>query len=224
MKDFITKLIDEIIDDWEDNKAPFRLVMISSVKCYMCNKYKTTSDNLRSRYTDDFQGLFNKKGWSYCKDCEYKVDLAEKFYYKHQDYLTYNQTNFLRDADFNFLRVSSNKSIKPYVQESASVLRCSGNSIIRSNNRLLVPITWRSDFNEYQKMIYFSNLIYFNSKFFGKFFNQKPNDKISDKWQDYIKNEYDYSNSWNILLFILDKKNIPNGLIREICFYWGGFN
>ena len=224
MKDFTISIIDKIIEDWEDNKAPFRLVMISSVKCYICGKNKQQYNQLRSRHTDDFDGLYNKKGWSFCLDCEYKVDMAEKYYNLSQNYLTYNQTQFLRDNEFKFFRVSSNKDIKPYVQDSAKVFRCTGNSLINIKNRLLVPLTWKYGVHEYQKLVYLSNLIYFNDKFFGKSFSFEPEDKISSKWLGYIDKEYNYSNGWFILLKILNDKNIPNGLVRDICIYWGGFN
>ena len=49
--------------------------------------------------------------------------MAEKYYNLNQNYLTYNQTQFLRDNEFKFLKVSSNKDIKPYVQDSAKVFR-----------------------------------------------------------------------------------------------------
>ena len=224
MKDFTVQLIDKIIDDWEENKAPFRLVMISSVRCYVCNKYDNEPNNIYCRYTDDFDGLYNKKGWSFCSNCKYKVDLAEKYYSINQNYLTYNDSQFLRDIKFSFLRVSSNKNLKPYIQKYAKIRRSSGNSLVLLNGRLFVPISWTEGFNELQKLIYLSNIIYFNNSYFGKKFNFGPINKISSKWLSYITKEYDYSNSWRILLTVLDRKNIPNGLIREICFYWGGFN
>ena len=78
MKDFTISIIDKIIEDKEDNKAPFRLVMISSVKCYICGRDKQQYNQLRSRHTDDFDWFYiTKKGGHFVPDCEYKVDGRE---------------------------------------------------------------------------------------------------------------------------------------------------
>ena len=58
--------IDNLLTKWIDNNKPFRLVMVESKKCYMCDNKPIET---WSEYTDDFDGKFNRFGWIYCKKC-----------------------------------------------------------------------------------------------------------------------------------------------------------
>ena len=70
--------IDNLLTKWIDNNEPFRLVMVESKKCYMCDK-----NNIETwtEHTDDFNGKYNRYGWLYCKKCASLVELS-KFYYE----------------------------------------------------------------------------------------------------------------------------------------------
>ena len=221
MRDFILSIVDTIITEWEENKNPFRLVMISAKQCYVCDKIKTSIDELRCRHTDDFDGYYNRRGWSYCTKCEYKVDIAEKIYNESKNYLMYSQTKFMRNKDLKFYRISSNPNIIPYLQDKTRVEKNIGNSLTFDNDRLFVPISWDAPDGNYHKMIKLSNIIFFNRNHFGDSFNFEAKKNLGDKWLTYINNEYNYCNVWCTILIKLWKRNIPSGIIREIFYYWG---
>ena len=221
IRDLTVSIIDDIIDLWEENKAPFRMVMISAKYCYICDKEKPLINDLRSRHTDDFSGYFNKYGWSYCKKCEYKVDIAERIYNNSKNYLMYSQTEFMRNKDLKFYRISSNPNITPYIQDKAYVLKSIGNSLMYENGRVYVPVSWDEPDGNYHKMIKLSNILFFNREYFHDSFKFEPKEKIGIKWLGYINSEYNHSNAWSIILNKLWKKNIPSGIIREIFYYWG---
>tara|TARA_B100000925_G_C21825737_1_gene394916 strand:- start:238 stop:690 length:453 start_codon:yes stop_codon:yes gene_type:complete len=146
------------------------------------------------------------------------IDLAEKYYIRSKNYLMYNQTQFLRDGTYRFYRISSSKRIKPYIQCNAKILRETGNSLIKSQNRLYVPISWEYNKDVFQKMIKLSNILYFNRQYFVNGVGLK---NLDNNWNSLVKNEERISKIWLIILKKLYSKNIPNGIIRKINKFWG---
>ena len=217
IKTLLSELFTNVIDDWEYGKEPFRLVMISSVQCYYC-KNIDESDNIYTRYTSDFNGFFNKYGWSFCKDCLPMINMAEYYYKESKNYLMYEQTQYLRDGNYKFYRISSSKKIAPYIQSNAKILRETGNSLIKSNERLYVPISWEYNNDIFQKMIKLSNILFFNRNYF---INGTNIVDINNSWKKLVEKEEQYVTIWSIILGKLNRLNIPNGIIRKISEFWG---
>ena len=216
--------IDNLIDKWINNKKPFRLVLIEAKKCYICddNDIETWSE-----HTDDFSGVYNRNGWIYCKKCAKLVELSKFYYYKNNNILTYTQTSKLRDYKFKFWRVSSNASIHPYIQKDAESFKRLGNTLFinKKNNkkRINIPVSWHYDNYEYNKSIFLANLIYFNRNILGYSLENLDIQDLNIDWIRIINKEYILANCWSELVLILTKNNIPNGVIRNICLFWGGF-
>ena len=224
IKNMLNIGIDNLITKWIDNNEPFRLVMIESKKCYMCDNKSTET---WCQHTDDFNGKYNRCGWLYCKKCANLVEMSEYYYYKKQNYLTYSQTSKLRKHKFKFWRVSSNPLISPYIQENSESLTCMGNTLFltEKNNkkRVNIPISWEYDKGEYNKSLYLSNLICFNRNILGYTINNLDIPNLTIEWTNAINKEYNLANNWSELLLVLTKNSIPNGVIRNICLIWGGF-
>jgi hypothetical protein len=217
---YVLSTIDNIIKKWEETELPFRLVMVQTNFCYICKKHK---EETWEKYSDDFNGKYNRYGWIYCNDCKNICLLAQSKYLEENNYLSYSDTKFLRKRLLSFWRVSSNKSINPYIQKEAKIMSYTNNSIFLSNNRLCVPVSWGDNFY-FTKSIYLANLIHFNKDYIYNCLKELLAKPLHKKWIKLIKNEIDLSNSWDYFKLISDKYNIPNFIIRRVSMFWGGFN
>ena len=153
--------------------------------------------------------------------------MSKYYYYKKQNYLTYSQTEKIRDHKYKFWRVSSNCNISPYIQENSESLKQMGNTLflaVKNNKkRVNIPISWTLNRDEYSKLLFLSNLIYFNRNIFGYSLLVLDIPDLNPDWINAIKKEYKLANIWSELLLVLLENNIPYGVIRSICLIWGGF-
>lgn len=217
-KDFTTNLLMKIIDKYENSKVPIRAVMIRSNFCYICNSNK---ENIFFLKEDSYFGLYSNYGWLYCDKCKKLVDLIQQYFYNNVSYIRYSKVKIFENHSLSFLRVSSNKEIKPYIQKNSYYNPCEGNflNIFNNNKRISVTITWnQSEFSKLVKIIPLSNLIFYNRKVFGYKMLDFPIKNLSKKWLDLLKKEYDYSNKFFLFLLILNrnKKFISQDLLKII--------
>ena len=219
IKNILTIGIDNLITKWI-NCFPFRLVMIRSSYCYTCD---TFIKEVWTETTDDYDGDYSRCGWVYCKKCAKLKEYSKYYYEKNQKHLMYRQTNSLRGKIFKFWRISSNKSIPPYIEKNSEIIKGAGNTLNIVGKRITVPISWSYGGEEYNKNIYLSNLLYFNRDLFKYRFENLGITNLNKTWKDLLNSEYVLVNRWCELIVLLIKKNIPNGIIRNICNMWGGF-
>ena len=220
IKNLVTLLITDTIQKWVDNCLPFRMVMIRSNYCYIC---ETSSTTVRVKQTDDYDGKYNHYGWLYCSSCKTLKDCALKHYEKQLTYLTYSQTNILCDKVYQFWRISSNPNIQPYIQKNCELYITNLVCLSRGTERLCTPISWIYRGEELNKYIFLSNLIHFNRKHFSYTRLEFGTVPVTHKWIKRISREYQIANIWSTMVKILVINYIPNAIIREICYVWGGF-
>ena len=230
IKNLLEAGINNLITKWVNGVDPFRLVWIQSNQCHIC---EATETDVWCESTDDFNGRHNNVGWIYCKKCTKLMALSKYHYEKKQTYLTYSQTRKLRRNKYRFWRVSSNPKISPHMQKEGDILQSLGNTLCIMDKtdvigkklglgRIITPIRWECN-GEYNKTIFLSNLIQFNRNLLGYNIKHLPVTNLNKNWITLINREYAIANKWSEIIVILIKKNIPNGIIRNICSIWGGF-
>lgn len=217
IKEILITLINKILDSYENIKYPFRAVMIKANYCYCCDKNNNETFFLRE---NSFSGNFKNNSWIYCKDCEIYVNLANKYYYNNTKYIQYDKSSLLENYNYSFYRVSSNVTVKPYIQKKCYFNFRNGDYIKEYFNRVSVLISWKS-YNELCKNIPLSNLIFYNRQIFGYKYNKFPLKDIPIKWHKLITNEYNISNEWYNLHLILNKKTyFPKEILNIIFRFW----
>jgi hypothetical protein len=218
IKELIIDISNDIINKYIIYKIPFRLVMIKSKYCYICDK--TTEIDCNYRYVDTY--IKNKMiGWIYCSKCKYKVDMGEYHYYNNCNVLPYSLVKKLFNKKIVFYRLSSLK--KKTIIDNAILLEYSGDILrIWDKNKIGIMVSWEKEKIVYSKCIPLYNVIYFNRNLFGYSIKKFPIKNLNNKWIQFIKKNYNYLYNWEILLMILNKYNIliPKELIRNIFYFW----
>lgn len=217
IKELVIDIFSNIITEYLIYKTPFRLVMIKTKHCYVCNK-KTECNH---RYVDTYIKT-RMYGWIYCNKCKYKIDIAEYYYYNHCNVLRYSLVNKLFNTDeIVFYRSSSLK--KKSIIKNAQLLEYSGDILrIWNNNCIGIMVSWEEEKMVYKKCIPLYNVIYFNRHLFGYSIKNFPIKNLNKQWVDFIKKGYDLLYNWEVLLMILNKYNIfiPKELIKNIFYFW----
>ena len=203
-----------------------RLVMIKIDQCYICKSNKSQKEILE-KYLNNTEGLNKRIGWIYCKDCTKYINLAQIYIEANSKYLSNYVYKDLSKLNLSFFRISSNKFKKPYIQKNSTIGTCIDYlTIIQKNNRLYVNVCWK---DSYYKLIYLSNLIYFNSDIFG--FNYKSFPLFKYKYDMYknhiwkfnwiplIEKEYKIIYNWYLAKSII-LKYLNSDTINLIFSYW----
>lgn len=218
-KDDTIEIINDIIDKYEFCKKPIRAVMIRPDYCFMC---ESPNKNIHFRREDSFSGHYNCYNWISCDKCLSLLDIIEKYYYDSCNFIQYSLAKILEDEDYRFFRVSSNKNLKPYIQENCYFCFNEGNYINKFNNRVTATMSWDSSvFNRLVKTIPLANLIYFNRFKFGYKYEDFPIKNLNNNWKMLIKKEYTKANSFEQFLLIMNriKKNFPEEILKIIFSY-----
>ncbi|MAJ44343.1 MAG: hypothetical protein CMF96_06315 [Candidatus Marinimicrobia bacterium] len=218
IKQLLVNIFDDIINKYIVYKNPFRLVMIKSKYCYICNK--NTKINCNYRYVNTYIKN-NMVGWIYCNECKNKVDIAEYFYYYNSNVLQYSLVNKLFNQKIIFYRLSSVK--KKTIINDAILLEHSGDILrIWNNNSIGIMVSWEKKKLVYSKCIPLYNVIYFNRNLFGYSIKNFPIKNLNNKWIKLIKKEYTYLYKWEIFLIILKRYNIyiPKILLKKMFYFW----
>lgn len=222
-----------------------RLVLIRLDECYVCKKIfdytgaprLSKNTDLFERYLNNPEGLVRKIGWVYCNECSKYLDLAQIYIEANSKYLSNYVYKYLSKLKVSFFRISSNRSKKPYLETDATIGTCIDYlTIVKKNERLYANVLWNG--GSY-KLIYLSNLIYFNPGIFGYDYNSFPIFKMNfdrysgcveevdmyknkiwlQNWLPMIKKEYQIIDSWNTVKYLLLKR-LNNDTINIIFSFW----
>lgn len=204
-------------EDYEKYQ-PFRKVMVKTDLCYICYKTRETFE----RDLDNYDGIYYRYGWLYCEDCENIVNNVEKKYYQQINHLTYTKCEKIIDKEINFWRVSTNNSIKPYLQKNAKIKKYLDNIISYYKKRILIPVEWYHQNEPFSKKITLANIIYFNEKIFGTNVKYFPIKNINSRWKKRIKKEYQITQKIKILRYII-KKIFGNNILNHIFSFFNYF-
>tara|TARA_Y100000991_G_scaffold215129_1_gene204608 strand:- start:1470 stop:2120 length:651 start_codon:yes stop_codon:yes gene_type:complete len=204
-------------EDYEKYR-PFRKVMVKTNLCYICYKTKNTFE----RDLDNHDGLYYRYGWLYCEDCENIVNCVEKKYYQQMNHLTYTICEKMIDKEINFWRVSTNKSIQPYLQKNAKIKKYLDNIISYYKKRIFLPVEWYTQQEPFSKKITLANAIYFNEKIFGENIKHFPIKYINKKWKNRIHKEYQICKKIKIKRYIV-KKFFENNIQNHIFSFFNYF-
>ena len=205
-------------EDYEKHQ-PFRKVMVKTNLCYICYQTKKTFE----RDLDNHDGIYYRYGWLYCEDCENLVNCVEKKYYQQMNHLTYTICEKIIDKEINFWRVSTNNSIKPYLQKNAKIKRYLDNIISYTKKRIFLPVEWYIQHEPFSKKITLANAIYFNEKIFGTNIKDFPVKHINKKWKSRIQKEYQICKKIKIKRYIT-KKMFGNNILNNIFSFFNYFS
>ena len=206
---------------------PVRMVMISMKLCYICDEER---ENVKSTYIKNYLRL-RHYGYQSCNKCQCLVNIFSDIYEESGNYIPNNKFNKNHLKNLRFFRVSSNKSIMPYIVEDAwlninlfPIISLTNQTEYKCNN-LAATICWELDKNEdyTHKAILLSNLIYYNRNIFGYSPNNGILNVCSSYWKQSIEKAYNIA---NIPLYFIGcvykKKNLDNLILTKIIEYWKG--
>jgi hypothetical protein len=199
--DIVTGIVNEtvnsILSKWLSIiENPRRLVMIYSNWCSICDT--TTSTNKCHTHRYDSPSSCGIYGWTYCQKCSVYEYLLQAYYYKHYTTFIRNKyTKPLRNKSFSFYRKSSDTTILPYIEHNGTYQRTDSNFICvnRDNSNIYITVCW----DNLQKSVCLSNILFYNRNIFGYDYDDFPIKKIPVQMKSLLRKQYTHCNEWYTL-------------------------
>jgi hypothetical protein len=219
------------------SQAYQRCTFVKMGECRGCLKH-CSQDDITWIKPQNFEGYMNLYGWIVCNNC---LPYAEILY--HYDELRNKAIYFNRVKDYRsftsikFWRVSSNPSIKPYLEKNGYFAIDSGDifHINLETYRIYTTISWRDEKNlQWFKSILLSNFIFYNRDIAGSSpidlpFMKEKNEINShniwkSRWIPRLECSYNLANKIRTWLLCINRmgnigrlpKDITNELIKDI--------
>tara|TARA_B110000211_G_scaffold3877_1_gene4516 strand:- start:860 stop:1552 length:693 start_codon:yes stop_codon:yes gene_type:complete len=211
----------------KDKFYPIRMVMVSMRHCYICDEKR---EDTGSMYIKNYLRLHHY-GYQFCKKCECLTDIFMDIYEESGKYIPTNKFNKNQLKNLNFWRVSSNKTIKPYMEKNAwlninlfPIMSLNPLSEYKNNN-LEATICWELNENDdyMHKTILLSNLIFYNRNIFKYSPNKGILNVCASYWKQSIEKAYNIANiPLYFITCVYKKPHVDNLILSKIIEYWKG--
>jgi len=187
---------------------PHKLTWIIQDKCYICDKPD------QDVYTYHVKFCYSYRfGYIACNKCKVLLDIYKDI---SQENGTYVKNTMIINKDIKFYRVSRTCNIPPYIQEGYLEPKIQP-VFIKEGNKLITTVNW----NELNKNIPLSNLIFFNRNIYGYSIKEGPFKECKSIWKKELQDSYKVANNFfHFYKFALKHTIFDMLVIVNICKYW----